>query len=544
MTPDPRFLYLSEKHREALAQLTYGVKERKGFIVLSGEVGTGKTTLVRALLERLDDSCQFAYIFHTRLSVTDFLKFICHDLGLQVNNDAKIDHLIKLHDFLIESHNEGKTTTLIVDEAQNLEPSLFEEIRMLTNLETSNEKLFQIFLVGQPQLNDLLDQRDLWQLRQRISTRYHLLPLDQTETKQYIHTRMRIAGARRLNCFTEGAIQKIYEYSQGIPRLINNICDNSLLVGYATDTPIINERTVRESVADLGLEAAHKRQTPHPKIKKDSHKRHPLLYALLVIIVVGLVAAGIALFLFGESMVHQDYFKRLEGILSSLQKSQGNEVRASVVVHEDTGDQEQEMGEHQPQSRPALPPVSSLAEATALTDSRDPLSEAPAITETPQAAGVAESQEFRIAIAREGDTISAIVFRVFGRVDTHLLEAVEKLNPEIGDINQITVGQKIKLPLDPREAYRNPGTPFYFSVHVASFRRFEDASRLFRDLTEMDRRVTIISKQVEGTTWYRVTLGEYGSFDEAFINAKNLVHSGQFEYAKPVKIEELNSEPE
>ncbi|MBW2123983.1 MAG: AAA family ATPase, partial [Deltaproteobacteria bacterium] len=283
MTPDPRFLYLSATHKEALAQLIYGVKERKGFVVLSGEVGTGKTTVVRAMLEGLDDNCQFAYVFNTKLSVVDFLRLVCHDFGLQVKGEAKTDYLVSLHDFLIESDNDGKTTTLIVDEAQNLDVAVFEEIRMLTNLETPSHKLLQIFLVGQPELNTLLDQADLQQLKQRVSTRYHLVPLDQKETREYIHFRMRIAGARFMNCFTEGAIQKIYQYSHGIPRLINNICDNALLLGYAKDNPIVSEKTIRECVVDLDLRngsRTHKRQ--YPGGAGQAGQRHSLVYAFLL----------------------------------------------------------------------------------------------------------------------------------------------------------------------------------------------------------------------------------------------------------------------
>lgn len=265
--PDPSFLYLSNKHKEALALLTYGIKERKGFVVLSGEVGTGKTTILRAFMKQLDSNSRVAYVFSTKLSDKEFLKFVCHDFGLQVNGDLKIDYVTKLLDFLMKSYYEGKTTTLIVDEAQNLDMLVFEEIRMLTNHETSSQKLLQVFLVGQPQLNDHLERDELWQLKQRISTRYHLYPLDRRETMEYIQTRMRIAGATRQDYFTEGATQKIYKHSHGIPRLINNICDNALLIGYALDTPVINEKIIRECVADLKLEWVSKNYKTHKKTK-------------------------------------------------------------------------------------------------------------------------------------------------------------------------------------------------------------------------------------------------------------------------------------
>jgi len=320
-----------------------------------------------------------------------------------VSDNSKIGYLIKLHDFLIESHNNGKTTTLIVDEAQNLDASLFEEIRMLTNLETSSEKLLQIFLAGQPELDDLLDLGELWQLKQRISARYHLLPLDPQETKEYIQTRMRIAGAEGLNCFTEGSIQEIYEYSRGIPRLINNICDNSLLIGYATDTPFIDEKIVRECASDLRLEKNHKACR---KTKADAKVR-----SSLVIIFIGLLLAAIALSLSGKLSLPQSLSKPVEAVQSLFQRGQRTEATDAGLVK----------------------------------------------TETPQTAGVPENPGIRVTIAKEGDSISMIIVREFGRLDAHLLEAVKRLNPEIEDINQIVVGQEIKLPLDPREAYKNRG---------------------------------------------------------------------------------------
>ena len=497
ISPDPRFLYLSKKHREALAQLICGVREKKGFVVLSGEVGTGKTTILRSLLDRLDKNCQVAYIFNTRVSVVDFLKFVCHDFGLHVSGDSKVGYLIKLHNFLIKSHNNGKTTILIVDEAQNLYASLFEEIRMLTNLETSSQKLLQILLAGQPELNDLLDQSELWQLKQRISTRYHLLPLDRQETKEYIQTRMRIAGANRLNCFTEGSIQEIYRYSQGIPRLINNICDNSLLIGYATDAPIINKKIVRECVSDLRLQKNHK--VPN-EIKADSKVR-----SSFVIIFIGLLVAAIALSLFGKLSVPQSFSKPFETVQSLFQRSPRTEAKDAGLVKK--------------------VPIKTEQEA------RDP--------QPPDTAGVAENLAIRVAIAKQGDTLSHIILREFGRVDIHFLEAVKKLNPEIEDIDKIVAGQEIKLPSDPEEAYRNPGAPPRFSIHLASFQQFENANKLFNRLIEIGEKPTIIPANSNGSTWYRVTVGEYEDSAEASINAKTLVQSGQFGYAKPLKLPDL-----
>lgn len=429
ITPDPRFLYLSAQHREALAQLIYGVQERKGFVVLSGGVGTGKTTLVRALLERLDDNCQVAYLFNPKLSVVSFLKYACQDLGSKIKARSKADYLAKLEDFLIDSFNQGKTTTLIVDEAQNLDPELFEEIRLLTNLETTSQKLLQIFLVGQPELVDLLEQSELRQLKQRISVRYHLLPLSCEETTEYIHTRMSIAGAKNLDCFTEGAIREIYEYSRGIPRLINNICDNSLLIGYATETSIIDGKIVRESVADLKLELPINYRI-HRRIM-DGLSRHKSAYAAVAIVLAGLLAAGIGLFLSSRGPAPPS---AMEPQLQSEKKPPMTEtIPISGSEEEPLNSETGSMGGFE-------------EEVVAGAEEAD-------ISQIPDDA---QRMEFRTVLAGQGDTVHRILLREFGRVDTRLLEAVERLNPEIEDLDRISVRQEIRLPGDSGEPIGEP----------------------------------------------------------------------------------------
>ncbi len=430
ITPDPRFLYLSEKHREALSQLVYGVKERKGFVVLSGGVGTGKTTLIRALLERLDSNCQVAYIFNPKLSVPSFFKYVCQDLGLQVKGRSKVDYLTQLHDFLINCFNSGKTTTLIVDEAQNLDSPLFEEIRMLTNLETTNQKLLQVFLVGQPELDDLLDQSHRSQLKQRISVRYFLPPLDRKETREYIRTRMSIAGAENLNCFTEDAIQRIYDYSGGIPRLINNICDNALLIGYATEVKVINGKIVQECVGDLKLTSASKGgiygQIAGIYREIGYHLRKPLfLYIALGIFLVGLLAAGLFLFLPGKRTVPRTTTEpKVESESESLIIESGNE------------------------------PL--ITDASAMSPSKEDMAEESETANTSLTGEVVERKAFRTVVAGEGDTVWQILLRELGMMDLGLLEEVRQLNPEIEDIDRIAVGQEIRIPWDYGEPMTEP----------------------------------------------------------------------------------------
>ena len=245
---------------KALAQLLYGVREKKGFIVITGEVGTGKTTLIRYLLDKLDGNGQTktAFLFNPKLSVNDFIQYILKDLGIRVQGQSKGEYLHHLHQYLLRAYHRGERVVLIVDEAQGLKPELLEEIRLLSNLETSRSKLLQIVLLGQPELDKTLSQPEFRQLRQRINLRYHLVPLSEKETKEYIGKRLRIAGARD-PIFTEKGIKEIYLKSGGIPRLINILCDNALLDGYALDQRMVDAKSVRGVAKDLNLNKGSKR---------------------------------------------------------------------------------------------------------------------------------------------------------------------------------------------------------------------------------------------------------------------------------------------
>ena len=260
VTPNPEYIYLGEHHREALAQLLYGVREKKGFIVITGEVGTGKTTLIRYLLDKLDGNghTKTAFLFNPKLAVNDFIQYILKDLGVRVQGQTKGEYLHNLHRYLLNAFQKDERVILIVDEAQGLKPELLEEIRLLSNLETTRSKLIQIVLVGQPELDKTLSQPEFRQLRQRINLRYHLAPLSEKETKEYIGKRLRIAGAKE-PIFTEKAIKQIHLKSGGIPRLINILCDNALLNGYALDQKRVNERSVKEVAKDLYLKKKSRR---------------------------------------------------------------------------------------------------------------------------------------------------------------------------------------------------------------------------------------------------------------------------------------------
>jgi general secretion pathway protein A len=260
LTPDPKFLYLSGKHHEAFAHLEFGLRQRGGFIVVTGEVGTGKTTLCRYFLERLDESTLSAFILYPALGTTELLRSVNRDLGIATDGDhtkTEKELIDELHDFLLRTRAQGKNTVLVIDEAQNLSRDVLEQVRLISNLETAKEKLIQIVLIGQPELNDMLAQRDLRQLAQRITARYHLNPLGRREMTQYVRHRLAIAGGIGRVDFTTGALFRIHRFSGGIPRLINLVCDRALLAGYVLEKSEIDRSVVRRAVRELGTTPAH-----------------------------------------------------------------------------------------------------------------------------------------------------------------------------------------------------------------------------------------------------------------------------------------------
>jgi general secretion pathway protein A len=262
LTPDPTCFVSTRRHNEALAALYYGVRWHKGFIVVTGEVGTGKTLLLRCLLRllRASKDVSYAYLFNSRLAPTEFLQYIVSDFGLPSSGKNKGELLLDLGQFLIARGSKKLTTVLIIDEAHHLSEEILEEVRLLSNLETTDEKLLQIVLVGQPELDDKLDSIDLRQLKQRIALRASLGPLDAEETREYIERRLQIAGAdpRRSPIFPIETIAAIFRHSRGLPRLINSISENALIAAYARQVPTVSAEIVENVAREFRLDVVGK----------------------------------------------------------------------------------------------------------------------------------------------------------------------------------------------------------------------------------------------------------------------------------------------
>jgi general secretion pathway protein A len=281
LTPNPKFIYLSKNHKEVFAHLLYGVQNQAGFIVVSGEVGTGKTTVLRTLLGELqNEHYRLAFIFNPCVSSLDLLRNINREFGIACQADSPSELISTLNDFLLQQRLEGRTVVLVIDEAQNLEPAVLEQIRLLSNLETDTDKLIQIVLVGQPELSEMLSRPNLRQLNQRITVRYHLNPMDFQDTCDYIKHRLRVAGGTHHRAFNDTGLKKIFSFAKGYPRLINILCDRALLVGFAEGCHEIDIKMIQSAIDELGY-------------RSNSALRRPLVWLSALAVLTVAVVLGV-----------------------------------------------------------------------------------------------------------------------------------------------------------------------------------------------------------------------------------------------------------
>jgi general secretion pathway protein A len=273
IAPDPRYLYMSERHREALAHLLYGIRSGGGFVLLTGEIGAGKTTVCRCFLEQIPEQCNFAYIFNPKLTVHELLKAVCDEFDVVAPTAGAVgvtvqDFVAPLNRFLLDAHANGRNSVLVIDEAQNLSIDVLEQLRLLTNLETAERKLLQIILIGQPELREMLARPDMEQLAQRVIARFHLEPLSEPETSQYVLHRLRIAGLGSVSPFERKALERIHRLARGVPRRINLLCDRALLGAYAHGQSRVDRQVVdkaaREVFGDTTRSAADRRRIRLP----------------------------------------------------------------------------------------------------------------------------------------------------------------------------------------------------------------------------------------------------------------------------------------
>ena len=494
VTPDPRFLYLTEGHRETLASLIYGIRERRGFITIVGEVGTGKTTLLNAALDRLDDKTKVAFIFNTDVNFDEMLSMALYEWGLVKSQESlsKVNAVQRLNDFAIQQLAKGGNVVLIVDEAQNLDNSVMENLRLLSNLETRRHKLVQIVLSGQPEFDTKLDQHELRQLAQRISLRRYVFPLDEMDTYAYLEHRLNVAKHKNSSLFTVKAQKLIWEYSGGVPRKINILCDNAFLIGYGLKKNKINSAIVQEAAQDLKWRQFSDTKVPSnffpPEIgdpwTETKPPRRPLKLTAAMIIAGLLIFAGS--FLLNERGFQ---FAKLTGFIRNIRGPAVETVhpdptKAQVrVPSSDTPAQailKPKMVRHkvakenlEPETRAKIKEVPYLTvskyhivneksldlivqdnetenmwQVTALK--KNDRSEIQVINEEKQDLSVPVKKEIKVrnVKVKKGDTLHRIIIQTYGAYDHMTLNEVLRENPKIIDPDRILAGQIIKIPVN------------------------------------------------------------------------------------------------
>ncbi len=543
LSPSSKYLYLGDIHKEALALLTYGVVERMGFILLTGEVGTGKTTMVHALLNSLGDDVQCVYLSNPLLSVNDFMDYLAFSaFKRKVHFQSKADFLIQFEAFLKERLQSQKNFILIIDEAQKLSIDLLEEIRLLSNMETADEKLINIFLIGQPELNDTLSQMECRPLLQRISVRYHIKPLELEGTRDYLKSRLDMAGAKdTLKIFPKNTIKEIFKYSGGYPRMINILADNLLLLGYSREEKKLTPAMVKECYNDLNLaNSFFDRQSAEEKNeiklsvtgKKKRAGGRMLFIILLVLIALFAGAYGRDILnsfkkafypseeiKYGSNVTEKKSQDTNKAVADTQILEHNNDVRETVVVEKGAGIAESGGYESRNEIydekivKPKIDDPSSVS-----TEDKSILIHAPSE---------------RAVIIKPGETLAELALTVYGYVNNDLLDFLKKQNPDIEDINLIEVGQIIKLPpLGDSESSQ------IYTIHIASFAPFEKAKRLFNDLIGENYEVYIMPVyDLDKEKVFRITVGSFNNKQKADAFATDLLDKGVTGFADVIKLE-------
>ncbi|HET6490861.1 MAG TPA: AAA family ATPase [Syntrophales bacterium] len=467
INPDPRFFYMSEQHRAAYAHLTYALNKSKGFTVITGEAGTGKTTLILMMLARLNGRTRMAHLFNPKLNSRDFLRYICQDFGLKTDGlRSKGELLMLLHRFLLECYARGERVVLIVDEAQTLSPELLEEVRLLTNLETPQSKLLQVILMGQPELDKILSEQRFRQLRQRISVRYHLNALNHDQTNEYIEHRLKVAGNRAERIFEPEAVRLIWKFSQGIPRVINALCDGALVIGHATSRKAIDGQIAKEIIRDM----SYLRQ------KAGAVFRRPAF----VFTVSGIFLAG-ALGL---------------GTLVVLKRSKT--VPPVAVVEKAV-------------SRAV---VETAVTVQAKIDKPEP--------EVPRAVEAKNT-----VIVKKGGTLSSLAQEHYGLVNATVLDILLEQNPQVKDINRILVNEPIEVPPITEDLFLGMDPDGRHHIFIGTFDNQRAIQTLMKHPLLQGKTLNSARRKVsDDIFWYRLTAGGFQSREDAKQALRSLKQQG------------------
>ncbi len=538
ITPDPRFLYMSPGHKEALAHLLYGLKEASGFVVITGEVGTGKTTILNAFLLKLPPRMPKVVVKNPHLKPENLYYLLGESIGVPEEKRSR-DYINLFEDRLKEIGG----AVLIVDESQGLSLEMLEEIRLLSNLETTNEKLVQIMLLGQQELNEKLRSPQLRQLKQRIGIKYHIPPLDSNETKDYIDHRLRVAGyePREKPLFTVSAHSEIYRYTKGFPRLINIVCDSVLIAAYTENHKQVTAQMVRKVVSELESTYSPKTGGKHSPVLKSQRQgtgREWLVRAGYFGILLLAVAGGVWFFF-------PDADERSPSAVGIDTPDRPVPGKVEVTEQRETAPPQKEQAA--PQESPAAPVESPAPEEKDLKGERAAAIQKP-VGKAVQEKVVLKDEEDQgrhmipptlmepgmpqgtVVVVVPGDTIAQLAADYYGRFDSEILRAVKQANPDLRNVDLIYEGQKIFLP------QVNIAPQVIYSVSVASYHSMNEAKAVFLDLIGKGYQATIYPYLDDNkNTWYRITIGTFTARQDAIDYSKELLDKGFF-YAKPVKV--------
>jgi general secretion pathway protein A len=526
MTPDPRFLFMTDSHREAIASMVYGISERMGFILISGEVGTGKTTILHYLRKILDPQVNVVYICQTQITFEDILKEILMQLKLPVGDDSIPIMSRQLNFYLQKSIDQGENVVLLIDEAQHLSKEVLEGLRMLSNMETSEAKLLQIVLVGQPEIERKLNSEDLRQLKQRMGIRRKLRTVTEEEARQYIEHRLNKVGSASSAVFTPEAVDLICKNSEGILRNVNVLCDNSFLIAYGLGKRMADGAVVREVLGDMGItpsgEPPMEPARPHPPAVP---RPRPVPQAASEVFLMAHEAKG--------GPAHRGLFPRALylllgaiGLLVAFFLGAGyfagpspTPVKKFSVNPPGTAEKASPAGPEMKVEPSAVVPSSPTPVEKPSPESRRP----EPVSSLPKAAADVVSAPGKIIEVTLGDTLFSICQQYYDRANMTLVDHILGFNPEIGNMDLIKVSQKIKIPGINEESFLNGSPGSGYKVHLGTFEYPQSAIRYRNESVFKGKNTEVVPREVSpGITWYRLVAGKFETQEEALNTIQQL----------------------
>ena len=490
ISPDPKFFFSSESHREALAGLLYGINQRKGFVLLLGEEGIGKTTLIHHLINTLDSNVKTIFFPQSQIAFEQMLKGILLNLEIPLKTEVKGPMLHDLYHYLIRSLEQDENVVIIIDDAHNISLEAIEELRLLSNLETSRSKLLQIVIVGQPELKAKLRSKVVRQINQRIAVSSQISPLTEEESLRYIDHRLKIVGSGSSEIFTDEALSLICRYAKGIPRAINILCSNALSVGYGLSEKRISASTVRKIRREKDIFTGERSPKPSSGMKRNLPRK--IFYAFL------------ALAIFATVMFfNKDYVKYLLTAQEFKIVSGPSDIGDKVETSKPTGE------------RHVVPEPAPNTPKPEVTNASPEAPQTPASSATSISQPDTGIRVKTIVKVKVGTTLSLLAIKYYNEANTTLIDHILKLNPEITDSNLILVDQKIKIPEITESLLLLQFSNDVYKAHLGTFLNPEYAKRYIGDIDLPGKKMEIVPWKVsQKETWYRVLAGPFVSKNE------------------------------